>query len=63
MFKLKDIEDKSKGFPKSNVVLAQKVYSDLAIAKKWKRVEYKPCQALDSCIIYAYEPDSVNTST
>ncbi|KAI7887720.1 uncharacterized protein EV154DRAFT_484811 [Mucor mucedo] len=54
---LNDIKSKSVNFPPSNILLSQKIYSDLVLAKKWKNVEYKPVNGLEICVFLANEPE------
>lgn len=55
---MNDLQLKSIGFSPSNILLSQKIYGDLVLAKKWKHVEYKPIKELDICIFIATEPES-----
>lgn len=54
---MNDIQLKSINFPSSNILLSQKIYSDLVLAKKWKYVEYKPVNGLNTCVFLANEPE------
>ncbi|GAA5815127.1 hypothetical protein MFLAVUS_008633 [Mucor flavus] len=53
-----DLQLKSSQFSPSNVLLSQKIYGDLVLAKKWKHVDYKPINDLDICVFIATEPES-----
>ncbi|KAI8333807.1 hypothetical protein EDC96DRAFT_548432 [Choanephora cucurbitarum] len=55
--KLEDIATRSAGFESSKTILSQAIYTDLVLGKKWKEVDYKPVQSLDTCVFLAKDPD------